>query len=102
MKKKEFEKIIYRAMDLIESNIELYACEAIFQKTPSHYFVSKDFWHNIFKDCPDSTTFGGQYKLVFGKYANDKELKEIRLNALAMYLAQSLAFETYKDVEQRY
>lgn len=98
MKRKEFIKIIHRAMDQIQNDNETFCCIAIdpyIDRRATN--IAYDFWENVFRRRYSSTqSLESEHKIVYG-YSTTKSLsKTMRLNALAMYLAQSLAFKTYK------
>lgn len=101
MKRKEFIRIITAAMDSVESGFEYgYTCNLI------------SFYHKrCARNC--NSSIRKDYIKVFKRYKSGRKidicfglnsctdsalLKQVRLNALAMYLAQSLAFKTYKDL----
>lgn len=100
MKRKEFIRIITAAMEEVEE-YNGYTCGLI----EKNFYKEKDWYQmpssKIKKDY--SYVFGvknlhGYYIPINFEVYEYKKRKQVRLNALAMYLAQSLAFKTYKDL----
>lgn len=102
MKRKEFIRIVIGAMEEVEKYND-YTCNLLDKKFYNCYQwidkpsspIRKDYI-SVFSD---STWFnGGRYISADFGLSSPKRIKQVRLNALAMYLAQSLAFKTYKDL----
>lgn len=94
MERKEFIRIVTGAMEMVENKEDEFSCCAL-------------------SDLQASNTVRIDYNQVFGNEVRSRYIipigfgfapcevekrKQARLNALAMYLAQSLAFKTYKDL----
>lgn len=104
MKRSDFIKVIYGAMELIESGEHCYCCLAIKQSlsnlTGVHYTqvsetISKDFWEDTISTSLINVTIADEFE-DDGEYPTAKEFKEIRLTALALYLAIALDDKRYK------
>lgn len=96
MKRKEFIKIVTDAMEMIETGNERYSCNAIFHAQKGNAKTVECDYVEVFGDRDD---LGYCIRIGFGicMYYTEK-IEQARLNALAMYLAQSLAFKTYKEL----
>lgn len=93
MKRKDFIALIEGAMERIETGREKYCCFAI-----SRSVIADDFWKNVFRrEWSCSVSFKDEHYSIFKYCPTRRKLKQMRLNALAMYLAQSLAFKTYRE-----
>jgi len=96
MKRKDFIKIVTDAMEMIETGNERYSCNAIFHAQKGNAKTVECDYVEVFGD---RSQFGYSIRIGFGiSIYNDEERKQARLNALAMYLAQSLTFKTYKEL----
>ena len=96
MKRKEFIKIVIEAMEMIENNKEEFSCNAVFFSQKGKDKTVEFDYRKVFGDRGFGTY---NIKAGFGIPSFDTETKkQVRLNALSMYLAQSLAFGTYKEL----
>lgn len=105
MKRKEFIKIVESVMKSVQNNHpESYTCLLLdkefyaqkrkdWMKNPQSRIV-KDY-NKVFGDI--DCNVGYKIPVGFGE-ASLNFVKQVRLNALSMYLAQSLAFGTYKEL----
>lgn len=96
MKRKEFIRIVAGAMEMIENEETKYSCNALLR-------LQKDGSDTVKRDY--SYVFGDDRLIFYSIWVgfgissrHEEERKQARLNALAMYLAQSLAFKTYKEL----
>lgn len=95
MKKKEFVRIVTGAMEMIENQEDVYSCNALSYLQKDTDTVKRDYSQVFGDDCLIFYCI----QLGFGiSCSHREERKQVRLNALAMYLAQSLAFKTYKGL----
>ena len=96
MKRKEFIRIVTGAMEMIENEETTYSCNALsYSQEDETDTVKRDYSHVFGDDCLIFYCI----QVGFGISSFHKEeRKQARLNALAMYLAQSLAFKTYEDL----
>lgn len=94
MKRKEFIRIVTGAMEVLENEDDEFSCCALLDLQSSGT-VTRDYNKVFGKKYPNCYNI----PLGFGITPRKTEkIKQVRLNALAMYLAQSLAFKTYKDL----
>ena len=96
MKRKEFIRIVTGAMEMIENEEERYSCNALSRLQKHESVTVKRDYAQVF-----GIEYSSYYDIPIGfgiTSNNEKKRKQARLNALAMYLAQSLAFKTYKDL----
>ena len=96
MKRKEFIRIVTGAMEMIENGEEVFSCNVLSRLQKDGTDTVKGAYTQVF-----GNEYSSYYDIPtgFGVTSNNmKKRKQVRLNALAMYLAQSLAFKTYKDL----
>lgn len=94
MKRKEFIRIVTGAMEMIENEDDEFSCCALSDLQASNT-VRRDYGQVFGNDL--RSYYAIPIGFGFAPCELDKR-KQARLNALAMYLAQSLVFNTYKDL----
>ena len=96
MKRKEFIRIVTSVIEMIENEEERFSCNALSNLQIDGSDTVKRDYAQVFGD-----DYLGLYEIPVGfgiSYFHKEIRKQVRLNALAMYLAQSLAFKTYKEL----